>query len=121
MADDRIELRGLEVFARHGVYDDEQSAGQLFKIDVVVTVDLSRAGAMDELADTLDYGRMAMLVHDTVESERWDLIERVATRVTEVVLASDDRIERATVTVHKPSAPIPLQFDDVSVTIERAR
>lgn len=118
---DRIELRGLEVFARHGVFDHEKADGQLFGIDVVVHIDLSRAGDTDDLSDTLDYGVMAQRVHDVVAGERWNLIEKVAARVAEVVLSGDVRIESVAVTVHKPSAPIPHGFDDVAVTIERTR
>lgn len=118
---DRIELRGLEVFARHGVFDHEREDGQLFRVDVVVELDLSQAGESDDLSDTLDYGAMAQRVHDVVAGERWDLIERVAARVADVVLSSDARIEAVAVTVHKPSAPIPHAFDDVAVTVERNR
>lgn len=118
---DRIELRGIEVHARHGVFAHEQVDGQVFVVDLVVYVDLSRAGVSDDLTDTIDYGALATVVYDTVASERWDLIERVATRVSEVVLAADDRIEAVTVTVHKPQAPIPHEFADVAVTVERAR
>ena len=118
---DRIEVRGIEVNARHGVYAQEQADGQLFVIDIALTADLAQAGASDDLADTIDYGAIAVTVHDVVASERWDLIERVATRVCETVLEIDGRIETVTVTVHKPHAPIPLAFSDVSVTLERSR
>lgn len=118
---DRIELRGLEVFARHGVFDHEQRDGQVFRIDIVVHIDLARAGESDDLTDTIDYGVMAQRVHDAVSGERWNLIERVAARIAEVVLSGDLRIESVSVTVHKPSAPIPHEFDDVAVTVERTR
>lgn len=118
---DRIELRGLEVHARHGVYPAEQAAGQTFVIDLVLAVDLAPAGDTDDLAGTVDYGVVAHAVHAAVASERWDLIERVATRVSEVVLDLDGRIRSVVVTVHKPEAPIPLTFRDVAVTIERSR
>lgn len=118
---DRIELRGLEVHARHGVYAHEKTDGQVFVIDLSLVVDLSHAGDSDDLADTIDYGAAAMAVHEVVAAERWDLIERVASRVGEVVLALDPRIDSVVVTVHKPQAPIPLEFADVAVTIERTR
>jgi dihydroneopterin aldolase len=118
---DRIELRGLEVRARHGVYEDERREGQPFLVDLVLTLDLTVPGRTDDLADTVDYGLLAGAVHDVVAGERWDLIERVATRVAEVVLEFDARIEAVSVTVHKPRAPIPHRFDDVAVTVDRAR
>lgn len=109
------------MFARHGVYAHEQSEGQWFGVDLVLECDLDAAGSSDRLEDTVDYGALATAVGDVVASERWDLIERVATRVSETVLDFDRRIAGVTVTVHKPGAPIPLDFDDVSVTIRRER
>ena len=120
MTRDRISLRRLEVFAHHGVYEDEQQVGQTFLIDVDVWIDLSVAGTTDELSATIHYGELAMAIHERVAGERWDLIERVAERVADVALA-DLRVEQAEVTVHKPGAPIPLEFRDVSVTIVRSR
>jgi dihydroneopterin aldolase len=118
---DRIELRGIEAYAHHGVYDHEQASGQQFLIDLVIETDLSGAGASDDLADTIDYGALAVAVHDVSVKERWNLIERLAQRIAETALALDPRIETVTVTVHKPDAPIPLAFGDVAVTIERSR
>ena len=118
---DRISLVGLEVFARHGVFAHEQEQGQVFVVDVHMDLDLASASASDALSDTVDYGRVAELVHAAVSTERWDLIERVAGRVVDVVLEADARIEAVEVTVHKPSAPIGRAFDDVSVTLRRSR
>lgn len=118
---DRVDLRGLEIFARHGVFDHEQTEGQVFLVDVGFELDLSVAGASDRLADTIDYGMVTDAVHEVVAAERWDLIERVATRVAETVLALDRRIGRVEVTVHKPDAPLSAPVADVAVTILRSR
>ncbi len=120
MGEDRISLIGLEVFAYHGVDAVEQVGGQTFLIDVDLWLDLAEAGATDDLAATVHYGELATAIQTRVSTERWDLIERVAERVAEVALA-DDRVERTQVTIHKPDAPIPLEFRDVSVTIVRSR
>ncbi len=117
---DRIVLRGIEVFARHGVFAEEQERGQRFLVDVVATLDLSAASASDDLADTLDYGALARAVHDRVAAERWDLIERVAERVADLVL-EDARVSAVEVTVHKPEAPMPVAVADVAVVILRSR
>ncbi len=53
---DRIDLTGIEVFARHGVYPSEKERAQVFKVDVSLFLDLSQAGRTDDLADTVDYG-----------------------------------------------------------------
>ena len=117
---DLIRLTGLEVYAYHGVFAEEQEHGQVFVIDVEVRMDLSRAADSDELTATLHYGELAQSIHDRVAGERWDLIERVAGRIADLVM-EDDRVQHVSATVHKPSAPIPLSFADVSVTVERSR
>jgi dihydroneopterin aldolase len=117
---DSISITGIDVFARHGVLEHEQEEGQVFSVDVSLDLDLSQACVTDDVVDTVDYGDLARRVHDRVASERWDLIEKVAQRVADLVL-EDGRVRSVRVTVHKPEAPIPTPFRDVSVTITRAR
>ncbi|MFT3901171.1 MAG: dihydroneopterin aldolase [Gordonia sp. (in: high G+C Gram-positive bacteria)] len=117
---DRIELRGLKVRGHHGVFDHERRDGQDFIIDVSVWMDLSIAADSDDLADTLDYGELAQLVHDIVAGEPCNLIEKVGSDVAEAIMA-DERLAAVEVTVHKPSAPIPLSFEDVAVVTRRSR
>jgi dihydroneopterin aldolase len=117
---DRIAITGLRVFGRHGVLPHEETEGQVFVVDVGLSLGLATAGQTDRLSDTIDYGTLARAVHDRVGSERWDLIERVAERVAELAL-EDPRVDEVEVTVHKPDAPIPLEFDEVAVTIRRRR
>ena len=74
----------------------------------------------DDLEATLDYGILAASIHERVSGEQWNLIERVAERVAELVL-DDARVHHVAVTVHKPEAPIQVPFRDVSVTITRTR
>ena len=117
---DRIGIAGLEVFARHGVYEREHEEGQIFVVDLDVELDLSAAAASDDLGDTLDYGELAVAVRDRVADERWNLIERVAGRVADLVL-EDPRVQRVRVTVHKPAAPVEVAVTDLFVTVDRAR
>lgn len=117
---DRITLTGLRANAFHGVFEHERVNGQLFVIDVVVHVALAEAGGSDELAKTIHYGELAEAIVGAVERDPVDLIETVAERIAAVVL-EQPRAEVVEVTVHKPSAPITVPFDDVSVTILRSR
>ena len=120
MSGDRIELRGITVFGHHGVLPHERELGQTFVIDATLELDLSEAGATDDLARTVDYGTLAGELAAVVRDERHDLIERLAQRLTEVCLAHE-RVEAATVTVHKPHAPVPVPLEDVAVTLRRSR
>ncbi|MCG7581365.1 MULTISPECIES: dihydroneopterin aldolase [Mycolicibacterium] len=117
---DRIELRGLRVRGHHGVFDHERRDGQEFVIDITVWLDLDVAAASDDLADTLDYGDLAQRAADIVAGPPRQLIETVAGEIADGVMA-DERVHAAEVVVHKPGAPIPLEFADVAVVARRSR
>jgi dihydroneopterin aldolase len=117
---DRIELRGLRLRGRHGVFDHERADGQDFVVDLVLGLDTSTAACSDALADTVDYGALALSVAAVVGGEPVNLLETLADRIARVCLR-DDRVVSAEVTVHKPQAPIPASFTDVMVTVVRRR
>ncbi len=50
---DKIRIRGLEVFAHHGVYPEENTLGQKFLLNVCLYTDTRRAGLSDELQDSV--------------------------------------------------------------------
>jgi dihydroneopterin aldolase/2-amino-4-hydroxy-6-hydroxymethyldihydropteridine diphosphokinase len=113
-------LRGVRATGYHGVFEHERRDGQEFVVDVELVLDLSRAGATDDLADTYDYGTLASAVVARIQGEPHDLVERLAAVVAEDVLR-DRRVDEVSVTVHKPQAPVPVPFDDVAVTVTRTR
>ena len=117
--EDRITLTGLTVYGRHGVFDHEKRDGQNFVVDIVVWLDLSAAASSDDLTRTVHYGELAELAAGIVAGPARDLIEAVAGEIADAVLAAF-AVAAVEVTVHKPSAPIPLSFGDVSVTIRRS-
>ncbi|HEY3007447.1 MAG TPA: dihydroneopterin aldolase [Micromonosporaceae bacterium] len=115
---DRIALTGLRARGRHGVYDFERATGQEFVVDVVLELDLSAAAESDDVADTIHYGELSDRIVDIVGGEPVSLIETLAQHVMDVCLG-DPRVRAATVTVHKPQAPIAHEFTDVAVTLRR--
>ncbi|KJL47161.1 putative dihydroneopterin aldolase [Microbacterium hydrocarbonoxydans] len=117
---DQIALTGLTVFGRHGVYAHERENGQEFTIDVRLGMQLRQAAASDDVADTVHYGELAEKIAAVVGEEPVNLIETLAERIADVAL-DDQRVHFASVTVHKPHAPIPVSFADVSVTVNRVR
>jgi dihydroneopterin aldolase len=116
---DRITLTGLAVRGRHGVFDFEKRDGQEFVIDLTIWLDLTAAAATDDLAATVDYGALAGVAADIVGGPARDLIETVAAEIADRVMSAYP-VHAVEVTVHKPSAPIPLTFADVAVTIRRS-
>jgi dihydroneopterin aldolase len=120
---DRIELRGLAVRGNHGVFDHERRDGQDFVVDVTVWIDLVAAAASDDLADTVDYGALAQLAADIVAGPPRNLIETVAAEIADRVMdtfGATHGVHAVEVTVHKPQAPIPMDFADVAVTARRS-
>ena len=117
---DHITLRGLRARGFHGVYPHERADGQDFVVDAVLEPDLRPAAASDDVADTVHYGELAGRLVDVLTGEPVNLIETLAERLAAICLA-DARVAAATVTVHKPQAPIPHEFADVAVTVRRTR
>jgi dihydropteroate synthase len=117
---DRIELRGMTVRGHHGVFDHERRDGQDFVVDITVWIDLETAAASDDLADTLDYGTLAQRAAGIVAGPPRKLIETVAGAIADDVM-TDQRVHAVEVVVHKPAAPIPLDFADVAVVARRSR
>lgn len=120
MSADTITLTGLRARGRHGVFEVERAQGQEFVVDAVLELDLSAAAGSDQLTDTVDYGGLAERLVAVVTGPPVNLIETLASRLVEVCLA-DRRVAAATVTVHKPNAPIDHEFADVAVTCRRTR
>lgn len=117
---ERIEIKGLRVFGRHGALERERREGQPFVVDVSLELDLSRAATTDALADTVDYSALARKLALAVGRTRFDLIEALAGHLADLAL-SDPKVWAAEVRVAKPHAPVTVQLDEVAVVVRRAR
>ena len=116
---DQIRIKGLEIFAHHGVYPEEKEKGQHFFLDAVLYTDTRRAGLTDRLELSTDYGEVCRLMNEVMCAQTYDLIEQAAEQTAQEVLLAFPLIRRLELELHKPEAPIPLPFGDVSVRIER--
>ncbi|MEV0850552.1 dihydroneopterin aldolase [Streptomyces sp. NPDC049954] len=117
---DRVALRGLRARGHHGVFPQEREEGQTFLVDITLGLDTRAAAAEDDLTKTVHYGVVAEEVVAIVEGEPVDLIETLAERIAASCLKHEG-VREVEVCVHKPSAPITVPFDDVTVTISRSR
>jgi dihydroneopterin aldolase len=114
---DRIELRGIRAWGRHGANPGEQDVPQPFDVDLALEVDLRAAGTSDALADTIDYAALHRLIVQTVAQERFDLLERLGEALLAAVM-QDARIARARIAIAKPKL---LAGATPVVTLERTR
>lgn len=117
---DQIVLKGISAKGHHGVLDFEKRDGQTFVVDVTMHVDLAPAGTSDDLADTVNYAEVAGDVVALIEGDSLDLIEALASRIADRVLARP-LVEAVEVVVHKPEAPVGHPFTDVRVRVTRER
>lgn len=116
---DEIRIDNLEVYAGHGVYEHEKRNGQSFFVNAVLFSDLKRAGKSDALADSTSYGDIARLISHFLREHRFQLLEAAAEDCAKEILTTFDKIDRVILEIRKPSAPIGLPFESVSVRIER--
>lgn len=119
MGKDFIEIKGLKIYGYHGVLEEEKKNGQPFLIDAKLFFDISRVGMLDELDNTIDYSKVCETIKNVFLEKKYDLIETAAEAVARAVLINYEKVEEVNITLHKPEAPIPMEFMDVSVNITR--
>jgi len=118
---DKIIIKGLEVFAHHGVYENEKSKGQKFIINVEFGVDTITAGLSDDIEDTLDYAKVCEFLKDYMVVNQVNLLETLVNELSRKLLLTFKDIKSVELEICKPDAPIPSKFDNVSLKVFRTR
>lgn len=116
---DSIQIRDLELYCHHGVFKEENVLGQKFLVTLILYMDTRPAGETDELKQSINYAEVAHFVKDQMEQKSFRLIEAAAEQLAQQILFHFPRIQRVSVEIKKPWAPILLPLDTVSVCIER--
>jgi dihydroneopterin aldolase len=118
---DHILVEGLVVLAHHGVAPQEKALGQRFELDLRADLDLRPAGQSDDYAATVGYEALIAVAIEAFTAKSHNLIEAAAEAVAAAALTRFPAIERITVAVRKPAAPIEAVFRSVGIVIERSR
>jgi len=118
---DKIIIKGLRVFAYHGVNPEEKRDGQTFELDITLYASLLRAGRTDDLNDTISYAKATKTALHVMNEAKYDLLEKVAQRVAEQLLIDYPDVEKVDVLLKKPQAPVKADFDYMAVMITRQR
>lgn len=116
---DRLLLHGMVFFGRHGNRPAERELGQRFSVDLELEVNTAPAATSDQLADTIDYSQAYADVKEVMEGEPANLLETVAARIAERMLARPG-VQAALVRVGK-RPPAQGQFESFGVEIHRSR
>ncbi|MFZ5633958.1 MAG: dihydroneopterin aldolase [Bacillota bacterium] len=118
---DRIIMKGMRFFGRHGVLPQERDLGQVFEVDMELSLDLKPAGTRDDLGLTVSYADVFGAVEEVVAGGSVSLLETLAERIAALVLEKFSPVQAVKVTVKKPSAPIQGSFEYMAAEITRAR
>jgi len=102
---DTLQLKGLAFHGYHGTEPWEQEVGRRFVVDVTLHGDWTKAGRSDDLNDAIDYRTIYATARKVLVDEKHALIERIAWRLLEELFAGFP-VERVTVRVAKPEAPL---------------
>lgn len=112
---EKIIIKGLRLRAYHGVNPEEKVDGQMFELDITAYLDAKSATVSDELGDTVSYAKIIKTVRSVFTAESYNLIEYAANKVGTEILNSYPALEKVTVLLKKPEAPIKADFDYVAV------
>lgn len=114
---EEIIIKGLRIFAYHGVNPEETQNGQEFVLDVSMFADLSQARKSDNLEDTVNYAKARKVINAAMCDKPYKLIERAADEVATRLLQSFPVIKKVELLLKKPNAPMSGVFDYVAVRI----
>ena len=117
---DRIRIKKLELFAKHGVFPEENALGQKFLVSADLYTDTRKAGLSDDLKASIDYGTVCHKIKDFLEQHTFRLLETVAEKLAWSLLTEISGLEKVTLEIQKPWAPVGLPLETVSVRITRS-
>ena len=118
---DKIIIKDLHIYAYHGVNIEEKIKGQNYYVDIISDVDLTKASRSDDIDDTVSYSKMIKRASFAFTAEKYDLIEKAAQEVADILLREFPKLQAVEVTVRKPEAPVKADFGYVAVNIRRTR
>lgn len=118
MTTDCLHLSGLRCYGYTGALPEEQVLGQWFEVDLKLWLDLAPAGNSDDLADTLDYRNVIADTQKLIGTERFNLIERLASAIATQTL-THTQIQQVQVRLTKVAPPIPNYTGNITVELTR--
>lgn len=117
---DQIKIKGLEIFANHGLFPEENVLGQKFVVNATLYTDTRCAGQTDELDTSINYGEVSAFITDFLKNHTYKLLECVAEELAKEMLQKISGLEKVTLEIEKPWAPVGLPLETVSVKITRS-
>ncbi|QDZ41259.1 dihydroneopterin aldolase [Euhalothece natronophila Z-M001] len=117
---DAIRIQNIRCYGYTGFLPEEQVLGQWFEVNLILWVDLAPAGDSDDIKDTLDYRQAIADVKSLIETQKFSLIEKLASAIAQSLL-NFNLVQKVSVSLSKPSPPIPNFGGEITVEITREK
>ena len=114
-------IDNLEVFANHGLFEEENKLGQKFIFDIECELNYKKAMFSDEMTDSISYADIAEVVVKTATSNTFNLLERLAGEILKNIFTEFSQIENIKLKINKPGAPIKYHFEKCGVEVNVSR
>ena len=114
-------IDNLEVFANHGLFEEENKLGQKFIFDIECELNYKNAMFSDEMTDSISYADIAEVVVKTATTNTFNLLERLAGEILKNIFIEFSRIENINLKINKPGAPIKYHFEKCGVEVNVSR
>ena len=114
-------IDNLEVFANHGLFEEENKLGQKFIFDIECELNYKKAMFSDEMTDSISYADIAEVVVKTATTNTFNLLERLAGEILKNIFTEFSQIENIKLKINKPGAPIKYHFEKCGVEVNVSR
>ena len=114
-------IDNLEVFANHGLFEEENKLGQKFIFDIECELNYKKAMFSDEMTDSISYADIAEVVVKTAMTNTFNLLERLAGEILKNIFTEFSQIENINLKINKPGAPIKYHFEKCGVEVKVSR
>ena len=114
-------IDNLEVFANHGLFEEENKLGQKFIFDIECELNYKKAMFSDEMMDSISYADIAEVVVKTATTNTFNLLERLAGEILKNIFTEFPQIENINLKINKPGAPIKYHFEKCGVEAKLSR
>lgn len=115
-----IQVNNIKLYAFHGCLDEEAKIGSEYRVDVEVKADLRKSAKTDDLADTVDYVHLNLIVKEEM-AIRSKLLEAVAQRILNRFFKELRKVKKAKVSVSKINPPIGGNVAEVVIILTKKR
>ena len=114
-------IDNLEVFANHGLFEEENKLGQKFIFDLECELNYKNAMFSDEMMDSISYADIAEVVVETATTNTFNLLERLAGEILKNIFTEFPQIDNIKLKINKPGAPIKYHFEKCGVEVKTSR